>query len=149
MGVKIISKNKKAFHNYFLKERIEAGIELQGTEVKSVRAGKVSLQESYVKIDEKGEAWIINMNIAHYEFGNRNNHEESRKRKLLLHKEEIVKLNHQIMAKRMTIVPVSIYFKNSKVKVEIAIAQGKQQHDKRQDTRKNEVKKKLRKGQYD
>jgi len=149
MGIKVVCKNKKAYFNYLIKEKFEAGIELRGTEVKSIRLGKININDSYVKIDENNEAYIINMNIAHYEFGNINNHEETRKRKLLLHKREIKELSHQVMTQRITIVPVSVYFKDSTVKVEIAIAQGKKLHDKREDNKKAEINRKLQKGQFD
>ncbi len=149
MGIKIIAKNKRASYDYFLEDKVEAGIMLQGTEVKSLRAGKCTLGESHITIDENGEVWLINMKIPQYEFGNINNHEEARRRKLLLHEKEIAKLYHKMKASRMTIVPTMIYFKGSLVKVEIALAKGKQQHDKRQADAKRDVERKLRRGIYD
>ena len=144
MGKKIIAKNKRASYDYFLEEKFEAGLSLVGTEVKSLRAGKVSIAEAWVDIDKNGEAWIQNMTIPHYEFGNINNHVETRKRKLLLNKKEIEKLLHQVKAQKMTIVPTIIYFKNSLVKMEIALGRGKKQHDKRQDAAKKDVERKLK-----
>lgn len=149
MGIKVIERNKKAGFDFFLMEKYEAGIVLKGTEVKSLRAGKVSLSEAYVHLDEFGEVWLYNMNIAQYEFGNINNHEESRKRKLLLHKAQAAEIYHRMKAEKLTIVPTQIYFKDSKVKVEIALAKGKKQHDKRQTEAKRDVERQLRRGDYD
>lgn len=149
MGIKVIERNKKAGFEFFLIEKFEAGIVLKGTEVKSLRAGKVSLSEAYVHVDEDGEVWLYNMNIGQYEYGNINNHEEGRKRKLLLHKEQAVDIYHRMKAERLTIVPTQIYFKESMVKIEIALAKGKQLHDKRATEAKRDVEKKLRRGDYD
>ncbi len=144
MGKKIIAKNKRASYDYFLEEKFEAGLSLVGTEVKSLRAGKVSIAEAWVDIDKNGEAWIQNMTIPHYEFGNINNHDETRKRKLLLNRKEIDRLLHQVKAQKMTIVPTIIYFKNSYVKMEVALGRGKKQHDKRQDQAKKDIERKLK-----
>lgn len=149
MGVKVIAKNKRARFDYSIDETFEAGLVLKGTEVKSIRAGKVTLGESYIALDKNSEAWIHNMTVAHYEFGNINNHDETRKRKLLLNKKEIDRLVHQVKAARQTIVALKIYFKDSKVKLEIALAKGKQQHDKRQDKAKKDVERKLQQRKYD
>lgn len=149
MGIKVIAKNKRARFDYSIDETFEAGLMLKGTEVKSIRAGKVTLGESYIAIDKNKEAWIHNMTISHYEFGNINNHDETRKRKLLLNKSEIERLIHQVKAARQTIVALKIYFKGSKVKMEIALAKGKQQHDKRQDKAKKDVERKLQQRNYD
>lgn len=149
MGIKVIERNKKAGFDFFLLEKYEAGIVLQGTEVKSLRAGKVSLTEAYVHLDEFGEVWIYNMNIAQYEYGNINNHEESRKRKLLLHKAQAAEIYHRMKAEKLTIIPTQIYFKDSKVKVEIALAKGKKLHDKRDTQAKKDVERKLRRGDYE
>lgn len=148
-GVKIIAKNKRAFHDYAITEKYEAGIMLKGTEVKSLRNGKCTLGEAYVQIDKSNEAWVYNMNIPHYAFGNIANHEETRKRKLLLNKVEIKKIAHALSAKGMTIVPISIYFKGSYVKIEIGLGKGKKLYDKRQDKAKKDVEKKLRQKNYD
>lgn len=122
---------------------------LVGTEVKSLRNGKASIAEAFISIDKNGEVWIQNMNIPHYNFGNIHNHEEFRKRKLLLHKKEIAKIALRAQAERLTLIPTSLYFKSSKVKVEFALAKGKKQHDKRQDAAKKTVERKLRQGNYD
>lgn len=148
MGKKIIAKNKRASYDYFLEDKFEAGISLLGTEVKSLRAGKVSIAEAWIDIDRNEEAWIQNMTIPHYEFGNINNHDETRKRKLLLNQKEIQKLLHQVKAQKMAIVPTIIYFKNSLVKIEIALGRGKKQHDKRQDAAKKDVDRKLKQRDY-
>ena len=149
MGIKILAKNKRASYDYFLEEKFEAGIALVGTEVKALRDGKVTIAESHVSIDRNFEVWIHNMNIPHYKFGNIHNHEETRTRKLLLHASEITKLQHKMQAGGMTIVPTKIYFKDSLVKIEIALGRGKKQHDKRQDKAKKDVERKLKRGIYD
>lgn len=148
MGIKIIAKNKRSHFDYFLSEKMEAGISLKGTEIKSLRDGKVTIAESYITIDQHNEVWILNMKIPHYEFGNINNHQEDRKRKLLLNKSEIETLKYGTSAGGLTIVPTSIYFKNSLVKIGIALGKGKKQHDKRQDQAKKDVERKLQRGDY-
>ena len=149
MGIKIIAKNKRASYDYFLKEKFEAGICLQGTEVKSLRQGKASIAEAYVNIDKDEEIWAYNINIPQYEFGNIHNHQETRKRKLLLHEKEIKYIKHQLKAGGMTIVPTIIYFKKSYVKIEIALGKGKKLYDKRADQAKKDVQRKLQRGQYE
>ena len=124
----ILAKNKKAFHDYFIEEKLEAGIELVGTEVKSVKAGKISIKESFVRII-RNEIFIMNMHITPYEFGNINNVPESRVRKLLLSRREINKWEAKIKEQGYTIVPLSVYTKQRLVKVEIALAKGKKLHD--------------------
>lgn len=148
MGIKIIAKNKRATYDYQILDTFEAGMVLEGTEVKSLRSGKATIAEAHISIDKKGEIWAFNINIPHYEFGNVNNHEERRKRKLLLHLKEIEELTHRSQAERLTIIPLKIYFKGSKVKLEIALGKGKKHYDKRQDEAKKSVEKKLRKGDY-
>lgn len=148
MGIKVIAKNKRARYDYHLVETYEAGLMLVGTEVKSIRDGKVTIGEGHITIDKDGEAWAHNLKIAHYDFGNQFNHEETRKRKLLLHKVEIDEIEHRAKAERLTIVPTMIYFKGSKIKLEIALAKGKKLHDKRQDQAKKDAEKKLRRGDY-
>lgn len=128
---KLIANNKKAFHDYFISDRYEAGISLSGTEVKSMRAGKCSLKEAFVRIED-GEVYIYNMHISPYEQGNIFNKDPVRVRKLLLHKSEIRKLAGQITQKGFTIVPLSVYFKGSLVKVEIGLGKGKKLYDKRE-----------------
>lgn len=130
-GIKIIAENKKAFHNYFIEEKYECGIVLSGTEVKSLRAGKVNLRDSYVTI-KAGEAWLIGVNISPYDHGNRFNLDPMRSRKLLLHKKEIIKLYSTIKQDGLTLVPTKCYFKDSKVKFEIGLARGKKNYDKRE-----------------
>jgi len=130
--VKIICENRKARHEYNFLELFEAGIELHGTEVKSLRCGKSSLQDAYARV-ENGEIFIYNMHISPYEMGNRFNHEPKRKRRLLMHKSEIRRIFASVREKGLTAVPVKAYFCGSRVKLEIALAQGKKLYDKRQD----------------
>ena len=130
-GIKLIANNKKAFHDYFIEETFEAGIVLAGTEVKSLRLGKCSVKEAYIMI-EGHEMFVYGMNISPYEKGNIFNKDPLRPRKLLLHKEEIRKLAGKASEKGFTIVPLKVYFKDSRVKVEIALAKGKKLYDKRE-----------------
>lgn len=127
---KIISQNKKAYHDYFVNEKYEAGIELFGTEVKSIRAGAVNLKDSYCTF-EKGELFAVGMHISPYEQGNVFNREPLRDRKLLMHRREIMKLQGLVQQKGFTLVPLSLYFSGSHVKVEIGLCQGKKLYDKR------------------
>ena len=138
-AIKLVANNKKAYHDYFIEEKYEAGIELFGTEVKSIRLGKCSIKEAFVNID-RGEAFIEGMNISPYEKGNIFNREPLRKRRLLLHKREIMKLAGQVQAKGYTIMPLQVYFKNGRVKIEIGLARGKKLYDKRDDLRKKAMK---------
>ena len=133
-----ISQNKKAGHDYFIEDTFEAGLVLQGTEIKSIRAGKVNLRDSFVRI-ERNEAFVHNMHISHYEQGNRFNVDPLRVRKLLLHKHEIRKLIGATTVKGYSLIPLSMYLKNGKVKVELALAKGKKLHDKRQDLAKKDA----------
>ena len=130
-GIKLIANNKKAFHDYFIEDTYEAGIALAGTEVKSLRMGKCSIKESYVR-SERGEMFIYGMNISPYEKGNIFNKDPLRVKKLLLHKYEINKLLGKIKEKGYTLVPLQVYFKDGKVKVEIGLARGKKLYDKRE-----------------
>ena len=130
MTIKVVATNRKAKHEYFLLEEFEAGISLQGSEFKSIRAGQVSLAEAYIRIDGKN-AWLVDAHIAPYEQANRNNHEPRRQRRLLLHKREIRKLWDAVRLKGVTIIPTRIYLKKGYAKVEIAIAKGKKLYDKR------------------
>jgi len=130
-------KNRKAFHDYLILDRFEAGIELKGTEVKSCRAHNISLADTYARV-EKGELFLYNVHISPYDHGNIHNHEPKRPRKLLMHKREILKLNQQIREKGNTIVPLKFYLKNGRVKVEIGIAKGKDKGDKRESLRKKQ-----------
>ena len=137
-SIKLIGNNKKAYHEYFIDEKYETGIELFGTEVKSIRMGKCSIKESFVRIDSKNEMYICGMNISPYEKGNIFNKDPLRVRKLLMHKEEIRRLNAKIAEKGYTLVPLQVYFKGSLVKVEIGLARGKKLYDKRDDIAKKD-----------
>lgn len=130
MATKTIIDNRKARHEYEFIERFEAGIELKGTEVKSLRAWKASLADAFARI-ENGEVWLYNLHISPYDFGNINNHEEKRPRRLLLHKSEIARLYAAVREKGLTLVPVRLYFYEALVKVELALARGKKLYDKR------------------
>jgi len=130
-GVKVITANRQAFHEYFVEERYEAGISLSGTEVKSIRAGHVNLKDSYCSI-YKGELFVHNMHISPYEKGNIYNRDPLRERKLLMHKQEILKLFSAVSQKGLTLVPLSLYFKDSNVKVEVGLCKGKKLYDKRE-----------------
>ena len=138
-GKKLVANNKKVFHDFFLEETFEAGISLAGTEVKSLRAGKCSIKEAFIRI-ENGEVMIYGMHISPYEKGNIFNKDPLRPKKLLLHKKEIQKLLGKIAQQGYTIVPVEVYFKGGLVKVEIALARGKKLYDKRQDIAKKDMK---------
>ena len=137
-GKKLIANNKKAYHEYFLEEKYEAGVELHGTEVKALRMGKCSIKEAFVRI-ENGQVFIYQMHISPYEKGNIFNRDPLRPKKLLLHKGEIRKLQGKIAEKGYTLVPVEVYFKGSLVKVEIALAKGKKLYDKRADIAKKDM----------
>jgi len=130
-GIKVVASNRKAFHEFTVGESWEAGLVLTGTEVKSIRAGKVNLSEGWVDIDARGEAWLVEVHISPYSHGNLMNHPEKRARKLLLQRKEIIKITHAIEAQGMSLVPIKIYMKGQRVKVEIALARGKKLHDKR------------------
>ena len=135
--MKILTKNKKAFHEYEILETFEAGIALQGTEVKSVKNGQINLRDAYVKI-MNGEAVLINCHISHYEQGNRANHDETRTRKLLLHKKEILKLASKVNEQGLSIIPLKVYLKGNYVKLELGLARGKKAYDKRETLRRKE-----------
>lgn len=130
-NVKVVATNRKASFEYFLLERFEAGLVLQGSEIKSIRAGQVSIQESYVDIENGEQAWLVESHIAPYEQANRFNHDPKRKRKLLLHKKQIRELWNNVRIKGMTVVPTRIYLKNGRAKIEIALAKGKKAYDRR------------------
>ena len=137
-GSRLIANNKKAYHDYFIEETYEAGIALHGTEVKSLRMGKCSIKESFVRI-EKGEVFVYGMHISPYEKGNIFNRDPLRVRKLLLHRSEINKIVGKIAEKGYTLVPLKVYFKGSLVKVEIGLAKGKKLYDKRADIAKKDI----------
>lgn len=132
MGTKDVAINKKAYHDYEILDTYEAGISLLGTEIKSVRKGKVQLKEAYVSF-VGGEAIIKGMNISQYDLGNRFNHDETRERRLLLHKTEINKLANKVKLQGLTVIPLKMYLKDGKAKLEIALAKGKTLYDKRED----------------
>ena len=140
--IKIIGTNRKANFRYIILDRLEAGMVLLGTEVKSLRESKVNIQEAYGKF-KNDELWLVNAHISEYKFGNLNNHNPLRERKLLLNKREIKRLKAKVSEKGLTIVPTKIYFKNSKVKIEIALAQGKKLYDKREAVKERDIKRKL------
>lgn len=148
-GIKIIAKNKRAGFDFFLEEKFEAGLVLQGTEVKSLRASKCTMNEAYCTIDRNDEVWVNQMHIAPYQFGTYDNHAETRRRKLLLNEKEIKYIQKSLATKGQTLVPTKIYFKGSKVKLEIALAKGKKLHDKRESTKTKEIERKLKQGKYE
>ena len=137
-GIKVVARNRKAKFEYELLEFFEAGIELRGTEIKSIRAGQVSLSEAYVRTNGK-QAWLVGAHVAPYEQASAFNHDPERERRLLLHKKEIKTLFDSIRQKGMTIVPTQIYLKEGRAKVEIALAKGKRQYDKRQSIKKRDM----------
>ncbi len=140
--IKTIATNRKAYHNYFIQDSIEAGISLTGTEIKSLRSGRVSLGEAYVR-PEAGELWLVNAHIARYEAASHLSHEPRRPRKLLLHRKEINSLSSRIAEKGLTLVPLRIYLKDSLAKVSIALAKGKKLYDKRESITRREVEREM------
>ena len=136
-GIKIISDNRQAGHNYLLSDRYEAGIVLSGTEVKAGRNGKIQLKDAYAEVTG-GEAWLVNAHISAYSHGNRENHEPVRKRKLLLHRSEIDKLYSKTREKGLALIPTKMYLKEGIIKVELAVGKGKKLHDKREAERTRE-----------
>ncbi len=142
MAVKVVATNRRAKHEYFILETFEAGIVLQGSEIKSVRMGQISLAEAFVRIDG-AEAWLEEAHIAPYEQASRFNHEPVRPRKLLLHRSEIHKLWNTIRQKGVTVIPLSVYLKNGKAKVEIAVAKGKKLYDKRAEIAERDAKREI------
>ena len=138
MDVKIIDNNKKAFHDYFVEEQYEAGMALAGTEVKSLRQGKCSIKEAFVQVD-RGELYVYGMNISPYEKGNIFNKDPMRKRRLLMHKKEILSLFGKTKQDGYTLIPLSVYFRNSRVKIEIGLCRGKKLHDKRDSIAKRDA----------
>jgi len=136
-AVKVVATNRKAQHDFFLEDRVEAGMALQGSEIKSVRAGQISLREAYVKNDGR-EVWLINAHIAPYEPANRMNHEPRRPRRLLLHRREITRLFNDMRQKGLTLIPTRVYLARGRAKVEIALARGKKKYDKREEIARRE-----------
>lgn len=142
MAIKTVATNRKAYHNFYIGDSIEAGIALTGSEIKSIRQGRVSLGDAYVR-PEKGELWLYNAHIARYEAGGIWGHEPTRKRKLLLHREEIENLAAKVAQKGLTLVPTRIYLKDSLAKLELALAQGKKLYDKRESITRRENEREL------
>ena len=147
-GVKVICRNKRAFHEYEILESLECGVALTGTEVKSLRDGHASLEDAYAKL-EGGEVWLIGSDVPEYAMGNRMNHKPKRPRKLLLHRREIDKFADKATQKGFTLVPLKLYFKDGLAKVELAIARGKQLHDKRQAAKKADAQREIRRAMTD
>ena len=141
-GIKVMANNRKAFHDYFVEEKIEAGIELKGTEVKSVRAGTLNLKDSYV-IAKNGEAYVHSMHISPYDKGNIFNHDPDRPKRLLLHKREINKLYALVKQDGYALIPLSVYFKDARVKVELGVCRGKKNYDKREATAQRDAKREM------
>jgi len=142
-GTKLIVSNRKARFDYFLDDTYEAGLVLVGTEVKSLRGGKGSLVEAWVKVEPNGEAWLMQAHIPEYEYGNRNNHDPVRPRKLLLHKRELERLHKAVATKGVTLVPTRLYFKDGRAKLEFAIGRGKNVADKRQTAAKRDAQREI------
>ncbi|MCS6908723.1 MAG: SsrA-binding protein SmpB [Anaerolineales bacterium] len=142
MSIKVVARNRKANFEYFLLERYEAGIELRGSEIKSVRNGQVSINEAYVETDGR-EAWLVESHIAPYDRASHFQHDPKRRRRLLLHKREILELWNESRKKGMTIIPVSVYLKDGRAKVEIALAKGKKLYDKRQAIAKRDAQREI------
>jgi len=141
-GIKTMAQNRKAFHEYFVEDRLEAGIELKGTEVKSVRAGTLNLKDSYVIVKD-GEAHVHSMHISPYDKGNIFNHDPDRPKRLLLHKRGIAKLYALCKQDGYTLIPLSVYFKDARVKVELGVCKGKKNYDKRDDAAKRDAKREM------
>ena len=139
MSHKILANNRRVRHEYMILKTLEAGMELLGTEVKSIREGMINLSESYCRIDDRMEAYLLNAHISHYHFGNRHNHEPLRKRRLLLHRHEIRRLFGQVKQQGLTLIPLKIYLKQGLIKLEIGLGKGKKLHDKRQDEKRKQA----------
>ena len=145
MGEKLICQNKKAWHNYFIEDKYQAGIALLGTEVKSLRDGKANLGDSYAKI-QKGEVFLVDAHISAYRFGNRFNHDPLRQRKLLLHRREIRRLIGKVQEKGLTLIPLRLYFSDGKAKVELGLAKGKKLFDKRETLKRKTMEREMERG---
>jgi len=141
-GIKVIAENRKARHDFFVEDSYEAGIILTGTEIKSIRAGRVNLKDSYAEII-KGEVWLNQMHISPYEQGNRFNHDPLRKRKLLLNRTEIMKMGDKVKLQGMTLVPLKIYLKHGMAKIELGLCKGKKTYDKRDDLAERDAKRQM------
>ncbi len=142
METKAVATNRKAFHNYIILDSVEAGIALTGSEVKSIRAGRVNFSDAYVK-PEGGELWLVNANIARYESSSYMSHEPTRSRRLLLHRKEISRLTSEVAQKGLTLVPLKLYFKGHIAKVEVALAKGKKLYDKRESIARRDIEREM------
>ena len=142
MVIKIVAANRKAYHNYNLGESVEAGVALTGTEIKSIRAGRVSLADAYVR-PEDGELWLVNAHIARYDAGSHMSHQPTRPRKLLLHRKQINELTGRVVERGFTLVPLKLYIKDSRAKVEVALARGKKLYDKREAIARHETEREI------
>jgi SsrA-binding protein len=141
-AIKTVVVNRRARFDYFILEKIEAGIALRGTEVKSIRNGKVNLGDAYAQIED-GEIWLLQMHVSPYEQGNRNNHDPLRRRKLLIHRRQILKLKQATQEKGLTLIPLALYFKGSHLKVELGLAKGKRHHDRREDVARRDAEREI------
>lgn len=137
-NIKIIAKNRKARHDFFILETLEAGLALKGTEIKSIRAGQISIKEAYIRVDGE-EAWLVNAHVAPYDPASRENHDPIREKKLLLHKREIENLYAEVRQKGTTIIPLQVHLRRGKAKIEIAVAKGKKKYDKREAIKKRDA----------
>ena len=146
-GIKVICRNKRAYHDYEVSDSLECGIVLTGTEVKSLREGHAMLKDAYAKI-ENNEVWLIGSDIPEYAMGNRMNHKPKRPRKLLLHRREIAKFAAKATQRGYTLVPLRLYFKEGRAKVELAVAQGKKEYDERQDQKKTEAQREIKRAMH-
>jgi len=142
VAIKTVVTNRKAYHNYHIQDSVEAGIALTGTEIKSIRAGRVNLSDAYIR-PEGGELWLVNAHIARYEAGSYLSHEPMRTRKLLLHRKQIDSLTSKVLEKGFTLVPIKLYIKDSIAKVEVALARGKKQYDKRESIARRETEREI------
>ena len=143
MANKTIAKNRKAYHDYFVEDEYEAGMALKGTEVKSMRAGRVNLKDCYCAFDRSGELWVRHMHVSPYEQGNIHNVDPLRPRKLLLHRKELNKLRASVQQEGLTLIPLSLYFKEGKVKMQLGLCRGKKNYDKRSDIAKKDAQREM------
>ena len=148
-GVKVVAQNRRARHDYFILETWEAGIELKGTEVKSIRLGALNLKDSYGSVTKEGELYVHNMHISPYEKGNIFNHDPDRPKRLLMHKREIRKLHQQQKLEGYALIPLSVYFKDGRVKVEMGVCKGKKNYDKRQSMAERDAKREMERARKD
>ncbi|HEY9077104.1 MAG TPA: SsrA-binding protein SmpB [Anaerolineaceae bacterium] len=143
MGIKVVATNRKARFEYFLLDRFEAGLSLMGSEIKSIRAGQISLAEAFIAVNEDHQAWLMNAHIAPYEAANRYNHDPKRPRRLLLHRKEILEIWSKVREKGVTVIPTQVYLKDGRAKIEIALAKGKKLYDKRQDLARKDMEREI------